>query len=113
MGSRPPAPAHVQTFAGLLRAADPGLPSRHMVDTALLDDARVAGGVTPVIAARVAAAVRALASDGAVVVLCTCSTIGAAAEATAVPTGVMVMRVDRPMAERAVELGRRIAVVAA
>ena len=45
------------------------------------------------------------------VVVCTCSTIGDVAEraATKVPT----LRVDRPMARRAVALGARIGVVAA
>jgi glutamate racemase len=107
------AAVHVQTFAALLDAVDSSLPSRHSVDAALLDEARAAGGVTPAIAARIGAAVRELASDGAVVVLCTCSTIGAAAETTTVPSGVTVMRVDRPMAEHAIALGRRVAVVAA
>jgi len=42
IGVRHTAPAHVQTFEGLLRAADPGLQSRRTVDVALFDDARVA-----------------------------------------------------------------------
>ena len=52
-----------------------------------------------------------LGERGARVVVCTCSTIGDVAEraATEVPT----LRVDRPMARRAVALGARIGVVAA
>jgi hypothetical protein len=107
------APGHVATFDALLRETDASVPVRHAVDATLLADARAAGTVTPAIARRVAAAVTALVEQGAVVVLCTCSTIGAAAEATPRPPGVRVLRVDRPMAERAVGLGRRIAVVAA
>jgi len=106
------AAVHVATFEQLLRAADARVPSRHVVDATLLDEARAAGSVTPQVAARVGAAVAGLAASGARVVLCTCSTIGDAAEAVA---GVQatVLRVDRPMAERAVALGPRIAFVAA
>ena len=107
------APGHVATFDALLHDADAALPARHAVDEMLLADARAAGTVTPAIARRVAAAVTGLVEQGAVVVVCTCSTIGAAAEATPRPPRVTVLRVDRPMAERAVGLGRRIAVVAA
>ncbi len=46
-------------------------------------------------------------------VVCTCSTIGGPAELLASAVGVPVVRVDRPMAERAVDSGSRIAVVAA
>jgi hypothetical protein len=45
-------------------------------------------------------------------VLCTCSTIGGAAEATHLAGGQAVIRVDRPMAERAVATGKRIVVAA-
>lgn len=106
------AAVHVTTFEQLLREVDPAVPSRHVVDVALLDDARAAGGVTPAIAARIRGAVGELAGAGARVVLCTCSTIGDAAEAT-VSGGATVLRVDRPMADRAVAIGPRIAFVAA
>ncbi len=107
------APAHVATFEALLDAADPSVPRRHVVDATLLADARAAGAVTAAIAQRVAGAVAALAEPRTAVVLCTCSTIGGAAEAAPVTGGVTVLRVDRPMAERAIALGGRIAVVAA
>ncbi len=47
------------------------------------------------------------------VVVCTCSTIGGSAEQTRLPHGQSVLRVDRAMAERAVEIGSRIVVAAA
>jgi hypothetical protein len=46
-------------------------------------------------------------------VLCTCSTIGGCAEEIGRSAGAPVLRVDRAMAERAVELGPRILVAAA
>ncbi|CAM5693879.1 Aspartate/glutamate racemase OS=Streptomyces griseomycini OX=66895 GN=FHS37_006074 PE=4 SV=1 [Streptomyces griseomycini] len=45
--------------------------------------------------------------------LCTCSTIGGAAEAAAAGAGVPVLRVDRPMAGAAVAAGPRVVVLAA
>lgn len=107
------APAHVPVFEALLREIDASVRSRHAVDEGLLADARAAGSVTPRIAERVAGALAALTAQGAAVLVCTCSTIGAAAETAALPPGVVAMRIDRPMAERAVAIGRRIAVVAA
>ena len=105
------AAAHPPTFDALLDALDAGVPRRHLVEASLLDDARAAGAVTPAVAARTAAAVAALAAQGARLVVCTCSTIGAAAEEGA--GGTRVVRIDRPMAEAAVAHGPRVAVVAA
>jgi hypothetical protein len=105
------ADAHVATFGQLLAETAPGIPSRHIVAAELLAEAR-ADGMTPQLEARIGAAVRGAAADGAAVVLCTCSTIGACAEQTVVP-GVTVLRVDRPMAARAVALGQRIVLAAA
>jgi len=105
------AAGHVATFEQLLREQDATVSSRHVVAAALLDEARAAGAVTPALARRVGDALGELVAAGARLVVCTCSTIGAAAESAAV--GVPVLRIDRPMAERAVALGPRIAYVAA
>jgi len=106
-------PVHIATFDRLLAEIDPGITARHIVDESLLNEARAAGAITPALASRIAAALRdASAPDGAVV-LCTCSTIGGSAEAAGTRAGEVVLRVDRPMAERAVALGDRILMVAA
>jgi len=104
---------HVATFDALVAELDPALAARHEVDPTLLDDARSAGGVTDAIAARVASAMRALAEAGATVVVCTCSTLGGAAERADLGPGRHALRIDRPMAEAAVAAGPRIAIVAA
>jgi Asp/Glu/hydantoin racemase len=70
-----------------------------------------AGGVTPELAARVRRRLRELADDGAELIVCTCSTIGAAAEEAAGALGVPVLRADRPMADAAVAAGPRIGVL--
>ena len=54
-----------------------------------------------------------MADTGAPSVLCTCSTLGPGAESAADLTDAAVLRVDRPMIERALDQGPRIAVAAA
>ncbi|MEU9192054.1 aspartate/glutamate racemase family protein [Streptomyces hundungensis] len=104
-------PVHVPVFDALRDEDAPDLELRHVVEGQLLAQARelgpdaVAGAVGTVLARAVA--------EGADAVLCTCSTIGAVAEAASASLGVPVLRVDRPMAAAAVARGRRIAVVAA
>jgi hypothetical protein len=103
--------SHLPTFAALQQALAPELELRQDVEEALLAEARAAGGVTPELMHTIAARLEAYAAAGARTVLCTCSTIGAALEAAA-PPGLEVVRVDRPMAARAVALGGRILVLA-
>src|SRR5215207_2195092 len=99
-------PAMADRFAALLAELEPAVPARHLVDESLLASARAARAVTPEVRRRVEGAVERLVEEGARVVVCTCSTIGAAAEEARVPPRAAVMRIDRPMAERAVSQGR-------
>lgn len=102
--------AHVATFDRLGAELLPGVALRHAVRQDLLDRAR-AEGPSDAVRAGVREALDALAADGVDRVVCTCSTIGGLAEdaGAAVP----VLRVDRPMAERAAASGRRIGLVMA
>jgi hypothetical protein len=104
---------HVETFERLARELDDRIPIRHEVRESLLADALAAGAITEAVRAATTTAVQSLAREGAKVIVCTCSTIGAAAEAAQSADGVRVMRIDRPMAEQAVASGRRVLVVAA
>ncbi len=103
-------PAHIATFDALLAELAPDVYAqhlaRHVVDESLLREARDAGRITPAMRAKVNARMADLSGEG--VVLCTCSTIGGCAEEAASN----VIRVDRPMAARAVQLGTRIIVAA-
>jgi len=101
---------HVETFTRITEQVRPGLRVRHVVAEQLLDDAR-RDGITEPLAQRVRGAVSEAASSGARVVVCTCSTIGGLAEATA--GDFRAMRIDRAMADFAVRQGRRILVAAA
>jgi len=102
-------PAHVETFDRLRDEEAPGLVLRPTVDEALLARARAAGPAS--VKSDVEDALQAARDSGATAVLCTCSTIGAVAEAARV--GVPVVRVDRPMAAAAVATGSRIRILAA
>ena len=106
-------PVHVATFSAVLQRVRPGAHAEHIVDEALLRDARTLGHDAPDIVDRVHAAVRAAAGSGASVIVCTCSTIGASAEATPSEGRFIAMRIDRAMADAAVQAGPRVLIVAA
>ncbi|MFF3957724.1 arylsulfatase [Streptomyces sp. NPDC001890] len=103
-------PVHVPVFDALRDAGHPGLALRHLVHEDLLTRARESGpeAVTGEIRALLAGAV----ADGARAVLCTCSTIGAVAEAESATLGVPVLRVDRPMAAAAAAQDRVVVLAA-
>jgi len=84
-----------------------------VVDERLLERARRVGAADPEVAEGIERALAELDRQGADVIVCTCSTIGGAAEIVGRRVGVAVVRVDRAMAERAVAIGGRVRVVAA
>lgn len=106
-------PVHIATFDRITQTVDPTLRVEHTVDEALLADAQRMGATDAALVQRVQAAMRGAAAQGASLVVCTCSTVGGAAERTPIHTGFAVARIDRAMADRAVALGPRILVVAA
>lgn len=104
---------HIATFDALAREIAPALKLTHVVREDLLNAAEKAGGMTTAISFRTQEALIALADGGARVVVCTCSTLGEEAEKAAGEADVPVMRIDRPMADRAVREGSRIGICAA
>ncbi|MFD7131677.1 aspartate/glutamate racemase family protein [Streptomyces sp. NPDC059894] len=101
-------PLHVPVFEALRDEDHPGLELRHFVDEDLLSRARAHG--PDAVAADVRAVLDQAVAEGARAVLCTCSTLGAVAEAAG--TRVPVVRADRPMAAAAVAAGPRVVVLA-
>lgn len=99
-------------FAAILAELAPEIPVRHRVRADLLDAAQPQG-LTPAIRRAVALDILHLADEGAAAVLCTCSTLGPGAESAAELTDTPVLRVDRPMVERALDHGPRIVIAAA
>jgi Hydantoin racemase len=84
----------------------------NIVDDSLIKNTIACGALTPATARRVVNYVGSAEAAGADFILVTCSSIGAAVEASAELTSVPVLRVDQPMADQAVQTGKRIGVVA-
>ena len=102
----------IPVFQELCKQYLPGVNTFNIVDDSLVKNIRERGELTPAIAKRVADYVASAEDSGADYILVTCSSIGAAVEAAAVNAKVPVLRVDQPMADMAVQTGRRIGVVA-
>jgi hypothetical protein len=104
-------PVHVATFETILQDVAPGIPTKHIVDEALLEKARGEGNLQQLaddIKHRLTE--RDVHKSG--VVLCTCSTIGPIFERLGDEVGAVLIRIDRPMAQAAVVLADHILVVA-
>ncbi len=99
-------------FAALCRDKLPGVEVFNIADDSLIKEVIRRGNLTPSVSRRVAGHVAAAEAAGADYVLVTCSSIGAAVEAAAHTVDVPVLRVDLPMADRAVQYGPKIGVAA-
>jgi Asp/Glu/hydantoin racemase len=102
----------VPVFAQLCKDHLPGVATFNLVDDSLVRAIGARGSLTADIARRVAGYIASAESGGADCILVTCSSIGPAVEAAAPFCAVPVLRVDQPMADRAVQMGRRIGVIA-
>ncbi len=107
------ADVHVATFDRLVAERAPDATTLHEVRSDLLDTARRQGLTDPSIGTGIDHSIGVLERGGADVIVCTCSTISGLAERASAPTHPPVLRIDRPMAARAVREAHRIAVVAA
>ncbi len=101
---------HRRPFEELVRELDPSASVTSIVDPELLRRAQHSVE-DPALAAGIDRAIEEL--RGADHVICTCSTIGALAEARGAAAGVAVVRVDRAMADRAAASPGRVAAVVA
>jgi len=102
----------VPIFEQLTKAKLPDVAVFNLVDDSLIKDVIAHGQLRPQTARRVTQLVAAAEDAGADYVLVTCSSIGAAVETAATLASVPVLRVDQPMAERAVHSAKRIGVIA-
>ncbi|HET7624008.1 MAG TPA: aspartate/glutamate racemase family protein [Verrucomicrobiae bacterium] len=102
----------VPVFAQLCKEKLPGVEIFNIADDSLVKGIREAGSLTAQIARRVTGYLESAELAGADHILVTCSSIGPAVEAGAKLIGVPVLRVDQPMADQAVQTGKRIGVVA-
>jgi Asp/Glu/hydantoin racemase len=102
----------IPVFQQLCKDYLPGVITFNIVDDSLVRNIRERGELTPAISKRVADYVASAEDSGADYILVTCSSLGAAVEAAAQVAGVPVLRVDQPMADLAVQTGKRIGVIA-
>jgi len=105
-------PVMIPVFSELCRELLAGIEAVHMVDESLLKDILKNGCLTKPTARRVIQHILSADQAGADAILVTCSSIGKAAEIGRELAESLVMRVDEPMADRAIKLGRRIGVIA-
>ena len=102
----------VPLFAQLCKEILPNVDVFNIVDDSLIKDVIRRGELTPQTAHRAVQHIASAEAAGADYILVTCSSIGRAVETAASLSAVPVLRVDQPMADRAVQTGRRIGVVA-
>ena len=95
-------------FAELLPEAE----LTNIVDDSLLREVMANGGITPAIIKRMCSYVQMLEVSGVDAIFNQCSSVGEAFDIAVQQTNLPVLKVDRPMAEKAVSLGSKIAVVA-
>jgi Asp/Glu/hydantoin racemase len=102
----------VPVFAQLCKEKLPNVDVFNIADDSLIKDVIRRGELTPQTARRVAGHVASAEAAGADYILVTCSSIGRAVEAATGQVKVPVLRVDQPMADKAVQTGQKIGVIA-
>src|SRR6187402_42253 len=102
----------VPMFAELCSKYLPHVKIFNIVDDSLIKNTIACGELTPDTSRRVVNYAGSAQDAGADFILFTCSSIGPAVEAAAALTKVPVLRVDQPMADKAVQTGKRIGVIA-
>ena len=98
------------SFKTLLREHLPGVDAFHMLDESLLQDL-LRHGASPAITRRVVTFATLAADAGADLILFTCSSTSPAVDVARRVIATPILKIDDPMAERAVELGRRIGIL--
>jgi Asp/Glu/hydantoin racemase len=101
----------IPTFVDLAGQHLPGVEIQHLLDDRIVADLGRGAG-SDQIAARLAGLGTAAKAAGADAVVFTCSSISGYAGRLADELGLPVYRIDEAMADRAVELGRRVSVIA-
>jgi Asp/Glu/hydantoin racemase len=84
----------------------------NIIDDSLLKDVMKAGGLTDAVRQRMADYFKIAEGMGADAILNACSSVGEAAEEAAASLNIPVVKIDNWMAERAVEIGKKIGVAA-
>ena len=102
----------VPVFQQLCNQYLPGVQVFNIVDDSLIKNVIKCGELRPDTARRVVDYAASAEAAGADFILYTCSSIGAAVETAATLTTTPVLRVDQPMADKAIHIGKKIGVIA-
>lgn len=99
-------------FAKLCADKDLGVDLLHIADDSLIRDVIAEGQLTEGTSQRVRDHIAAAERANADYIMVTCSSIGPAVDSARPNGSVPILRVDQPMADRAVRLGNRVGVIA-
>jgi Asp/Glu/hydantoin racemase len=99
-------------FKPMIAERLPGVATFHIVDDSLIQDLLHEGQFTPSILKRLCNQVELAEEAGAEMIMVTCSSIAPGVDVARKMVGVPVMKVDEPMAEKAVSLSDNIGVMA-
>lgn len=99
-------------FTDLCRQSMPDVDVFNIVDESLIKNTIKANQLTPQTSRRLVEYLKSAEEAGADAILVTCSSVGPAVEAAQQFINIPVLRVDTPMANKAISLGTRIGVVA-
>lgn len=102
----------IPVFSDLCRELLPQIETVHIVDESLLKDILKEGCLTKPTTRRLIGHILSAEQAGTDAILVTCSSLGKAAELASELAIVPVVRVDEPMVQKAVQLGKRIGVIA-
>jgi Asp/Glu/hydantoin racemase len=99
-------------FAKLCADKNLGVDLLHIADDSLIRDVIAEGQLTALTSERVQAHIAAAEKANADYIMVTCSSIGPAVDSAKRNGSVPILRVDQPMADRAVRIGNRVGVIA-
>jgi aspartate/glutamate racemase len=102
----------VNDLKALFREFIPEVEMINIVDDSLLPEVMANGAITPAVVRRMSRYARQAEELGAELILNQCSSVGEAVDQIRPAIQIPYLKVDEPMAEEAVRLGRKIAVVA-
>ncbi|MEA4933207.1 MAG: aspartate/glutamate racemase family protein, partial [Lawsonibacter sp.] len=95
-----------------LKEKVPGVRVEFITDSTLLSDVRANGGPSQAVIDRMTLYAKAAEISGADLIVNSCSTVGEVADLYEKEVNIPVMKVDLPMAQEAVRLGTKIALIA-
>jgi Asp/Glu/hydantoin racemase len=100
-----------EMFRKLLQENLPNTENYHVVDESIIQELLKAGHLTPKVVRRIATHIMSANDAGADLILFTCSSTSPAVDDIKALVEIPILKVDEPLAEKAVRLGEKIGVV--